>query len=215
MDSGVLLGIAAAVVALAAMAYQQAFPTASQRAHRVVFFSALFLAISLIVAAVASVKWPKRSAVTIASSAGAKAASPSPAPVPAPAPTPLPAPKPKKPMKPTSPPAPHPGPATAIEQLGKLMKEGDAIRDTFVHGDDTLIVAASADWSMRAEAFLDQLGPGYREQFDAAHGSAFMGCPVGRSADRCGYYQEIRGKEQFLSELISDLRRQQQPAPPS
>ena len=86
------------------------------------------------------------------------------------------------------------------------MDEGETIRRYFEREDDTAIPQQSAQWNTKVEAFLDHLGLGYRQQFDATRGNAWTGCPLGRSVNGCGYWEEMGARVQFLNSVMTELR---------
>ena len=98
------------------------------------------------------------------------------------------------------------------EQLAKLAEfitEGENLRRDFeALAGDARIIAGCSGWSGRVSAYLSvYLDPSHAAQFESAHGNAAMGMPVGRSVVGGGYWQEIGGKNEYLSGLVTELRR--------
>jgi hypothetical protein len=106
---------------------------------------------------------------------------------------------------------PAPSLTTSIDAVAAFLTEGESIRDDFIKSGDTeLIKRRYGEWNRKVYLALTQdknLGPSYAVQFQNIHGNAMMGSPSGRSVEGGGYWQEIGGKDQFLIDLITELRR--------
>jgi hypothetical protein len=95
------------------------------------------------------------------------------------------------------------------DTLTKFMDEGEAILSTWLKkDDDSLLKTQWADWNSRVQQYLaNSLGKAVAGQFRNSHGSAWMGSPEGHSIVGGGYWQDIKGKQIFLRDLISELLR--------
>ncbi len=101
-----------------------------------------------------------------------------------------------------------PGEKRLAEEIQNYIGTGVGIQEYFVKTDDLPEVKKRwLKWRDDTFSYLKQIGPSYAVQFDQAHGSAFMGCPNGRSVEGCGYWQDIQGKNDTLSNILGELRR--------
>jgi hypothetical protein len=91
--------------------------------------------------------------------------------------------------------------------IEKFITEGISIQQYWLSSDD--LTGTKAKWlKWRDETYksLQEIGPSYAVQFAQAHGNAFMGCPAGRNAEGCTYWQDIEGKNDALSSILGELR---------
>ena len=96
-----------------------------------------------------------------------------------------------------------------ISGIAKLIVEGQAVSDEWMAKDDLKLVERRyGEWRTKTMHYLSaHLDDSYAVQFDSAHGSAWMGSPAAHSIAGGAYWQEIKGKNEFLNSLISDLRK--------
>lgn len=94
------------------------------------------------------------------------------------------------------------------DTLTKFMEEGTAINQHFISTNNTgLLAQEEQTWSAKVQNDLEiHLGHSYAVQFKLTQGSAFIGCPVDHQANGCGYWQEIRAKNDALSRFITEAR---------
>ncbi len=95
-----------------------------------------------------------------------------------------------------------------IGGIAGLADRGAKIQADFIKTNDVeTLKKKRLEWATDAITFLNaQVDPSYAIQFNNAHGSAMMGCPVNRSADGCGYWQDIQGKKEALMSALTEMR---------
>jgi hypothetical protein len=96
----------------------------------------------------------------------------------------------------------------SIGEIARLADEGGKIQDRFLVSNDTSALQKELnEWDVTVQQFLTaKVGYSYSIQFKNRTGSAMMGCPEGKRADGCGYWQSIQGKKAMLMSIISELR---------
>lgn len=96
---------------------------------------------------------------------------------------------------------------SAVQVVARLADEGSSMQDEFIRTNDYELLASKyTQWLSRASRILEDVADDAAAiQFKNAHGNALMGCPNGRNVIGCGYWQEIRGKIDFLMQLINHL----------
>jgi hypothetical protein len=93
-------------------------------------------------------------------------------------------------------------------RIGRFGDSGADIQQFFIITDDVQgFRKRRIDWIAETYLYLfKQVGEAYAISFNAAHGNAFMGCPVNHSADGCGDWQDIQGKRDALTQIVTELR---------
>jgi len=96
----------------------------------------------------------------------------------------------------------------AIDGISQLAEKGTLIQQAWLStGDTEALKSDYAKWLADAMKLLaSELEASYGTQFQNARGSAFMGCPPGKSNEGCGYWQDIQGKRATLMNFITELR---------
>jgi hypothetical protein len=98
--------------------------------------------------------------------------------------------------------------AKFAEQIEKMVSIGSVLQKQFIETYDIAAVKSQwVKWTNDTTASLHRLaGASYVIQFKNAHGSAMMGCPTAHSIEVCGYWQDIQGKKDSLSSMLTELR---------
>ena len=101
-------------------------------------------------------------------------------------------------------------PIAMADEMSDFLDEASLIQQGFIQTNDVdAITARRQSWADRVQAYLEQnLGHSYAITFKNASGSAWMGCPVGRSVAGCVYWQELEGKKKKLDEIVTEVRTQ-------
>ena len=92
--------------------------------------------------------------------------------------------------------------------LGRMAEHGTQIQSAFESTGDTERLKKSwSTWVSKTSGWLAaSLNASYAIQFKNAQGSAWMGCPSGKSMEGCGYWQDIQAKKTVLMNVITDIR---------
>jgi hypothetical protein len=93
-------------------------------------------------------------------------------------------------------------------RLADFLDQGSIIQKRWLAtNDDKIIVDGEAKWLQDVQTFLEKnLGKPAATQFRYTRGNPLMGSPAGYSMEGGGHWQDIEGKKEFLSSLITQLR---------
>jgi hypothetical protein len=97
-----------------------------------------------------------------------------------------------------------------IDQISSYMRQANQINKAWIdtNNTDTYITDSNKSEDDVYNFLNTALGVSYAEQFLVAAGTSAMGMPFGHSIVGGGKWQEMRGKVDFLSQLIGKLREQ-------
>ncbi len=106
-----------------------------------------------------------------------------------------------------TPPTTPTDPAVVLE-FEKWLDKGADIQDEFLKTDNVEELRKQRiDWIKGSYRFLvEKAGAKYAISFKNAHGNAWMGCPTNHSVAGCGDWQDIQGKRDALTQMLSELR---------
>lgn len=95
-----------------------------------------------------------------------------------------------------------------VSDLANFIQEGSDIQARFLSSNDAeKELAEGNDWATRVNTYLLQhLDSSYALQFRNASGNAWMGMPANHSIEGGGYWQNIEGKKNCLTDFIKELR---------
>lgn len=102
---------------------------------------------------------------------------------------------------------PHSDNTTRIAAIAALVKDGNAISQTYLAKDDVALIKSQyRDWFGRVDAYLNKnLDPSYSARFEAAQGGAYG--PTGHYMEGNGYWAAIQAKNEVLNQMLSELHK--------